>query len=160
MSYLGKLKQRYSRLLAVGMVCGLAGFVAGVIADDAKRMVVTPLQDAKFVPIDPAQPDGPKIAVLWGDPAKGPSAMLLKFKKGVSPLHLHTSDYHLTVLQGTMKHWAEGGQEADAKPLSPGSYWFQPGNQAHGDSYLTDECIMFIKWEGKRDAKLVEASKK
>jgi quercetin dioxygenase-like cupin family protein len=86
--------------------------------------------------------------------------MLLKLKKLGGRLHIHTSDYHLTLLQGTMKHWAEGEQEADAKPLGPGSYWFQPGNQAHGDSCLTDECLMFVKWEGKRDAKLAEAPKK
>jgi quercetin dioxygenase-like cupin family protein len=160
MSFLGKLKQRYGKLLIAGTVCGLAVFAAGVHADDKKQMVVTPFQDAKFVPLDPARPDGPQIAVLWGDPANGPSAMLLKLKKLGGRLHIHTSDYHLTLLQGTMKHWAEGEQEADAKPLGPGSYWFQPGNQAHGDSCLTDECLMFVKWEGKRDAKLAEAPKK
>jgi quercetin dioxygenase-like cupin family protein len=128
--------------------------------NEKKKMVVTPYQDARFAPIDPKQPDGPQIAVLWGDPAKGPSAMLLKLKKGGGRLHFHTSDYHLTLLQGTMKHWAEGESEADAKPLGPGSYWFQPGAQAHGDSCLTDECLMFVKWEGKRDGMLAETLKK
>jgi quercetin dioxygenase-like cupin family protein len=160
MRFVAKLKQRYGKLLIIVAVCGLSIFAASVHADDRKKMVVTSFQDAKFVPIDPAQPDGPQIAVLWGDPAKGQSAMLLKFKKGGSPLHIHTSDYHLTLLQGTMKHWGKGEQEADAKPLGPGSYWFQPGNQAHGDSCLSDECVMFIKWEGKRDGRLAEEPKK
>jgi quercetin dioxygenase-like cupin family protein len=160
MSYLGKLKQRYGKVLVVGAVCGIAGLAASVRADDKKQVAKTPFQDAKFVPINPAQPDGPQLAVLWGDPEKGPSAMLLKFKKGGGPLHIHTSDYHLVVLQGTMSHWIKGEQESDAKPLGPGSYWFQPGNQAHGNSCLTDECVMFIKWEGKRDAKLAEEPKK
>jgi quercetin dioxygenase-like cupin family protein len=160
MSLFAKLMNRYNKLLIVGMVCGVAVLAASVHADDQKKMVVTSFQDAKFAPVDPARPDGAQLAVLWGDPAKGPSAMLLKLKKGAGPLHIHTSDYHLTLLQGTMKHWAEGAQEADAKPLGPGSYWFQPGNQAHGDSCLTDECIMFVKWEGKRDGRLAEAPKK
>jgi quercetin dioxygenase-like cupin family protein len=160
MSVFAKLKRRYSKLLVVIMVCSLAVFAAGVHADDKKQMVVTPFQDAKFVPLDPAQPDVAQIAVLWGDPAKGPSAMMLKLKKYGGSFHYHTSDYHLTLLQGMMKHWAEGEREADAKPLGPGSYWFQPGNQAHGDSCLTDECLMFIKWEGKRDAIPAEAPKK
>ncbi|MGH9753150.1 MAG: cupin domain-containing protein [Blastocatellia bacterium] len=164
MRFFAKLKWRYGKFLIVGMVCGLAGLAAGAHADDKaddkKKMVVTPFQDAKFAPLDPARPDGHQLAVLWGDPTKGPSAMLLKLKKLEGRLHLHSSDYHLVLLEGTMKHWAEGEQEADAKPLGPGSYWFQPGNQAHADSCLTDECLMFIKWEGKRDARLAEAPKK
>jgi hypothetical protein len=123
-------------------------------------MVVTPFQDAKFVPIDPTQPNGDQVAVLWGDPTKGPSAILLKFKKGGGDLHLHTSDYHLVLLEGTMKHRAEGEQETEAKPLGPRSYWFQPGQQVHGDTCLTDECLMFVKWEGRRDSKLAGAAKK
>jgi quercetin dioxygenase-like cupin family protein len=160
MSFFAKLERHCGMFLIVAMVCGLAVLAASVHADDKKQMVVTPFQDAKFVPLDPKQPDGPQFAVLWGDPAKGPSAMMLKLKKTEGRLHIHTSDYHLTLLQGTMKHWAEGEKEADAKPLGPGSYWFQPGNQAHGDSCLTDECLMFVKWEGKRDARLAEAPKK
>ena len=86
--------------------------------------------------------------------------MLLKLQKAPGRLHFHTADYHLVLLQGTMKHWAEGTQEADAKLLSPGSYWFQPGNQAHGDSCLTDECLMFVHWSGRRDAHLAETKAK
>jgi hypothetical protein len=36
----------------------------------------------------------------------------------------------------------------------PEATGFQPGDQAHGDTCLTDECLMFVKWEGKRDARL------
>jgi quercetin dioxygenase-like cupin family protein len=154
------MKQNTLWYIALMVVLGFNVYANAQQRNTKKEMVVTPFQDAKFVPVDPAQPDVAQIAVLWGDPAKGPSAMLLKMKKGGGQLHLHTSDYHLVLLQGTMKHWAGGGQETDAKPLEPGSYWFQPGNQAHGDSCLTDECLMFIKWEGKRDGRLVEAAKK
>ncbi len=159
MSFLAKV-QRYNNLLIVGMVCVLAVFGASVNADEKKKLIVTPFQEAEFKPVDPKQPDGAQMAVLWGDPEKGPSAMLLKFKKGGNSLHIHTSDYHLTMVQGTMKHWGEGEQEATAKPLGPGSYWFQPGDQAHAGSCLTDECLMFVKWEGKRDGRLAEAPKK
>jgi hypothetical protein len=157
MSLFARSQQRNARMLIVGTVCALAGFAAGVLADVGKQMVVVPFQDAKFVPVDPARPDGPQLAVLWGDPATGPSAMLLKLHKSSGRLHLHTSNYHLVMLEGTAKHWTEGEPEAVAKPLGPGSYWFQPGNQAHGDSCLTDECLMFVSWAGKRDARLAEA---
>jgi quercetin dioxygenase-like cupin family protein len=119
-------------------------------------MVVTPLQGARFVPTDPRRPDGTRLAVLWGDPAKGPSAILLELKKGGGRLHVHSSDYHLVLLEGAMKHLGEGERESEVKPLDLGSYWFQPGNQPHSDICLTDKCLMFIKWEGKRDSKPVE----
>jgi quercetin dioxygenase-like cupin family protein len=156
MRFFAKLKQRYGKLSIAGTLCVLSVFTAGLHVDDKKQVAKTSFQDAKFVPVDPANPDVAQIAVLWGDPATGPSAMLLKMKKGGGALHTHTSDYHLSLIQGTMKHWLKGEREADAKPLGPGSYWFQPGNQPHGNSCLTDECVMFIKWEGKRDAKLAE----
>jgi quercetin dioxygenase-like cupin family protein len=158
MNLFSKLKQRYRKLPIIATLAALTVFSVEAVAQ--KQMTVTPIQDAKFVAIDPARPDGPQLAVLWGDPGKGPSAMLLKLKKGAGPLHLHSSDYHLVLLEGRMKHWGADEQEADAKLLGPGSYWFQPGNQAHGDSCLTDECLMFVKWEGKRDGRLADPPKK
>lgn len=86
--------------------------------------------------------------------------MLVRFKKGVSSLHYHSSDYHLAVLQGTMKHWTEGEREEDAKPLEPGSYWFQPANLSHADACPTDECLTFVYWLDKRDFKPAETRKK
>jgi hypothetical protein len=160
MSLFAKLKPRYGKSLIIGTICGLVGFAVGASADDTKRMVITPFQEARFVPLDPARPDDSQIAVLWGDLAKGPAATLFKRKKGPGPLHIHSSDVHVVVAQGTMKHWAEGEQEADAKPLGPGSHWFQPGDQAHGDSCVSDECVIFVKWEGKVDSRLPEAPKK
>ncbi len=145
-----------SALLALSLGRALAA-AQGSIA--AEQMVVVPYQDAKYVPLDPGRPDGPRIAVLWGDPATGPSAMLMKFKKSSGRLHYHTSDYDLVVLEGQMKDWGEGPREEDVRPLGPGSAWHQPGNLAHTDSCLSDECVMFIKWAGKRDAHLYTSSK-
>jgi quercetin dioxygenase-like cupin family protein len=140
-------------ILAIG---GLAGTAT---ADVTKPMVVVPAGGAKFVPVDPSQPDSTQIAVLQGDPTKGPSAMLLKFKKATGVLHVHSSDYQLVVLEGTMKHWGERETEATVKPMGPGSFWFQPGGQAHADSCLSDECVMFVTWAGKRDSRLAGAAK-
>lgn len=152
MSSFSRRNPRFIELTVVAITCAFAGFAAGVCAVSQKQMVVTPIQDAKFTPIDPTQPQGAQLAVLWGDPATAPSSMLLKLKKRGGRLHSHTSDYHLVLLEGTMKHWAEGEAEAEAKPLGPGSYWFQPGGKVHGDACITDDCLMFVKWEGKRDA--------
>ena len=147
--------------MIVALACSVGGsIIAGVLAHSAKQMVVVPIEATKFAPLDAAHPDGAQFAVLWGDPAKGPSAMLVKFKKGVSSLHYHSSDYHLSLLQGTMKHWAQGEREEDAKLLQPGSYWFQPANLSHADACLTDECLTFVYWLDKRDYKRSETQKK
>jgi quercetin dioxygenase-like cupin family protein len=122
----------------------------------SKAMVVVPVESAKFVPVIARLPDGPQMAVLWGDPNTGPSAILLEMKRGAGPMHVHTADYHLVVIEGTMKHWGAGQSEADASPLQPGSYWFQPGNVAHADSCLSEKCVMQVVWSGRRDGKLAE----
>jgi quercetin dioxygenase-like cupin family protein len=130
------------------------GCVISLSAADDKALVVVPIQDAAFVPVMASLPDGPQMAVLWGDPAAGPSAMLMKLKKGSNPLHTHTADYHMVVLSGIMKHWGRGQSEADAETLKPGSYCFQPGGQAHAGACLTDECLIHIVWSGPRDGAL------
>jgi hypothetical protein len=152
MTFPSPLERRHGALLIVGAACALAGLAAGVLAAPAKQMVLVPSQDVKFVPIDPARPDEAAYAVLRGDPARGPSAMLLRFGKGSGALHHHSSDYELVLLEGTMKHRTASEPEAAARPLGPGSYWFQPGKQVHADSCLTDECLMFVSWAGKRDS--------
>ncbi len=67
--------------------------------------------------------------------------MLLRMERSGGRLHYHSSDYHLAVIEGEMKHWARGEQEADAPVLGPGSYSFQPGGEAHADSCLADQCL-------------------
>lgn len=134
----------------------LAGCGAPVPADARNPILVVPIEEAEFAPVDPARPSGPRIATLWGDPDRGPSAMLLRMERSGGRLHYHSSDYHLAVIEGEMKHWARGEQEADAPVLGPGSYWFQPGGEAHADSCLADLCLMFVKWSGRRDGALAE----
>ncbi len=119
--------------------------------------VVTPLSEARFEPVSPAHPDGPQIAVLSGDPKTGPSVMLMRFARSSGRLHIHSADYHLTVIEGEMKHWDAAGSEAAAPPIGPGGHWFQPGGQAHADSCLSDTCLMVIHWSGPRDARLPPA---
>ena len=143
-----------ARMLAL-VVAGAGSASLG--AEQDRSMIVTALGDVVFRPVIPSRPNGPQIAVLRGNPDEGPSDMLLKTPRGNGPLHTHTADYHLTIVRGEMKHWDSAGSEAKARRLGPGSYWFQPGGEAHGDSCLSDECVMFIHWAGKRDARLAEA---
>jgi len=143
-------------LMALAVLCTIVGFALGALAASGERMIVVPRTGANFVPLDAANPASARIAILRGDPATGPSAMLMQFGKATGRLHVHSSDYQLVVLEGTMKHWATGQAEADTPPLERGSYWYQPGNEAHADSCLTESCLMFISWAGKRDGRLAE----
>ena len=149
-------------LLAVCAVSatGMA-LVAAYAADDPRpnsQMIVTPIEDARFVPVDPQRPQGAQMAVLWGDPNTGPSATLLRMNKGVNAMHVHSADYHCVVLEGTMQHWEQGQSQDRAKLLRPGSFWFQPGNTAHNGACLTDRCLLYVQWAGKRDGRLAEAT--
>ncbi|HEX4923389.1 MAG TPA: DUF4437 domain-containing protein [Bdellovibrionales bacterium] len=116
-----------------------------------KKPVTIAAEDVAFVPLDPNYPEGPQIGVVQGNPQKGRSTFFLKLKPGPTPLHSHSSSYQATVVQGMAKHWPKGG-EATAKTLLPGSYWYQPKKQPHGDACVSqNECIIFIEMEGKFD---------
>ncbi len=147
------LDERRARRLAVIFVLCAAGSLAALVGAQPTSYVRA-YADAKFRDLNPAMTEGAQVAPLWGDPAKGPSAVLFKTKRGVTPLHTHSSDYHLAVIEGVMKHWIGGESEAAAPELGPGSYWYIRGSQPHADSCLSDVCVAFIKWEGKRDAML------
>src|SRR5688572_27837560 len=131
---------------ALAILCLTLGFTAGIFAaSSGQQRVLTPFAEAKFEPVDKARPELSQIAVLRGDPAAGPSAMLMKFGKREGRMHVHSSDYDLVVLRGTMKHTQPGESVQTAPELPPGSYWFQPSNQPHADSSLSDECLMYVQ---------------
>jgi quercetin dioxygenase-like cupin family protein len=135
--------------LAIAVALACSTWVLG-----GGQSYVREYRNAKFKDLNPAMTEGAQVARLWGDPDTAPSAVLFKMKKGVTPPHTHTSDYHLVVLQGAMKHWVEGESESKAPELGRGGYWFIRGGTVHADACLTDECVAFIKWEGPRDAKI------
>jgi quercetin dioxygenase-like cupin family protein len=156
---------RYSTLAPAALAAAVATLaIASVGSIDlaaqtssAAPAIVVPYGDRQFTPLNPSVPNSTEIAVLRGDPAKGPSTMLMKMRKATGRMHVHTADYELVVIEGTMKHWRAGEDEAAAKSMGAGSYWFQPGGAPHADSCLTDTCVMYITWSGPRDARLAEA---
>ena len=54
-------------------------------------MTITAIEDATFTPVSPQRPQGAQMAVLWGDPNTGPSAMLLRMNKGAGAMHVHSA---------------------------------------------------------------------
>jgi quercetin dioxygenase-like cupin family protein len=145
-----------AKMLAIALALASVGSIdfAAQTTSSLPPGIVVPYGGRPFVPLNPSVPDSAAIAVLRGDPDKGSSTMLMKMSKAAGRLHVHTADYELVVIEGTMQHWRAGEEEAAVKPMGPGSYWFQPGGAPHADSCLTDTCVMYITWSGPRDARL------
>ena len=121
---------------------------ASSATDHTAGMRILSQQDMVFTP---KSPDMPQIAVVHGNREAGPSSMVMKKGKGAFPMHSHTANYQLVVIQGTMKHWDETGSRATAKPIGPGGFRYQPANQLHADACESEECTWFITFDGPHD---------
>ena len=133
-----------SVLVVAAFAVGIAGGIT--YAKGKAEYVLIPTGGAKFAPLDPKIPFGAQIAPLSGDPKTGAAAFELKLPKGrPAPLHWHSGDYYLLVVEGNIKHWLPG-KEADAQSNPPGTFWFQPGGPtgAHGDECMSDSCTLFL----------------
>lgn len=89
-------------------------------------------------------------APAYGDLAHGKHGTFIRMPAGyVSTLHTHTQDYFGIVINGVGANVRPG--EAD-KPLSPGSYWFQRGEEPHVTKCLSKvDCLFFIVQPGAFD---------
>ena len=115
---------------------------------------LTARADAKFAPMDPAQPDGAKVAIVHGDPATGPVGFVIEVPpNGNGGVHSHTSDYHAVVLEGAPAHWLPH-EKGEGAALAPSTYWFQPGGYDHGDRCTSAEpCRAFVYMDKAMDMK-------
>jgi quercetin dioxygenase-like cupin family protein len=126
----------------------------------ARRAVIVPAADLKWVDLDPAGAPGVKAADVWGDHTKGAFGGFTKFPAGfVAPLHTHTHDFKIVVISGTFIHTPEGKPEIR---LGPGSYFLQPGgNYKHTTACdKASDCLFFTQSDGKFDLKPVKAATK
>jgi len=116
-------------------------------ARTATLVTITP-DELKWIP-NPANADV-MMAVVWGDPAKGPHGAFNKFKPGFNAgLHTHSADLRLAVVSGTIITSSEGGPE---KKLPPGSYEYQPHMVKHVTKCDTGgPCVIFVVANGKFD---------
>jgi quercetin dioxygenase-like cupin family protein len=141
---------------ALGENAKVAAPKAKPAAKPAELVTMTP--DELTWVANPANADV-SMAVVWGDPAKGPHGAFHKFKAGFDAgLHTHSSDMRIAVVSGTMIAASEGGPE---RKLPAGSYEYQP----HGVKHVTkcdaaSDCIIFVVSSGKFDLTPAEAPKK
>lgn len=142
------LSQLFSRRSAAVLAFTLLGLGANVVSAAGPEMIVKPFEALQWSPLKPGEP---QISPVRGNPEREASAIVMKMGRGAFPMHTHTANYHLVVVKGVMKHWGADGSQKTAPPMKPGSYWYQPAGQAHGDACESKECVWFITFDGVRD---------
>ena len=109
---------------------------------------------AKDVPWEdaPGMVKGVKTVLQYGDPAKGPYIILLKFPKDLpNPPHYHTADEAVTILSGTMiTGQGEKVDESKGMVVPAGGYFIIPGKTAHWGR-ATEDVVLNRLGNGPRD---------
>jgi quercetin dioxygenase-like cupin family protein len=139
------------------IVCGMAVlFVAAASVGSAhaqsgagnsdKSVMYVAAEQAKY---NQAPMAGVSMAVLWGDPDKGPHGTFTKFEPGYDAgMHTHTSDVWLVVIKGAYLYKDEAGE----KRVGPGDFIRIPGGHKHwsgGDK--TEGALFYQEGSGKFD---------
>lgn len=103
--------------------------------------------------LDPKQPDGIQIAVLYGDPSKpGPFGLRLKIPANLEiGSHSHSSTEYITVVSGKAKlSWGVKADVMSGDDLGPGSFfWMQGGD--HHDLKAIEETVVDLNSTGPFD---------
>jgi quercetin dioxygenase-like cupin family protein len=111
-----------------------------------KSVIYVAADKAKFKESPAA---GVSMAVLWGDPDKGPHATLTKFTPGYDAgMHTHTSDLWIVVIKGAYVYKDDAGE----KRVGPGDFLRVPGGHKHwsgGDK--TEGALFYEEGSGKFD---------
>jgi quercetin dioxygenase-like cupin family protein len=91
---------------------------------------------------------GVSMAVLWGDPDKGPHGTFTKFEPGTMRGRTHTSDVWLVVIKGAYLYKDDEGE----KRVGPGDFLRVPGGHKHwsgGDK--AEGALFYQEGSGKFD---------
>ncbi len=145
--------------VAVVSVLSLPAYAAETAAPHAKakapagvaRLVAA--EDLKWNDVE-GMP-GVKMAILHGDPGKGPAHFFVKLPGGfTAAMHYHNADHWVAVISGTLSLTPEGGAE---KRLPPGSGFGFTGKKRHVTKCVEGaDCVLFIDARGKWDVVPVE----
>lgn len=156
------MSKRYAPAFASTLALALTMAVSphGMAKDTGKggRAVLLPAAEVKWADV-PGFP-GVQMAVLDGNPGKGPHHSMLKFAGGfAAPVHYHTANHYGTVVSGNLVLTADGKETK----LPPGSYFSFVGKAKHATRCEAGaDCVVAIdarsKWdvmpgEGKPAAK-------
>lgn len=153
----GRNIMKLMRITYISTAVATFAFAGAVTAGEAnmphKAGVSMPVTELHWGSAGVTAPNGAgtlQAAPAFGDLSKGEHGTFIKMPTGfVSAPHTHTDDYFGIVITGVGVNTDGKGKDI---PLPPGSYWFQPGGQAHVTKCIsTTECIFFIHQGGKFD---------
>ena len=144
------MHKRHATVFAMTLALAVGGFAPLVAAKDAKKSgsaVLIPASDLKWNDVPGFA--GVKMAVMDGDPAKGPHHSMLKFAGGFSAdLHHHSSDHYGTVLSGTLVLTVDGKENK----LPAGSHFSFKGKKPHATKCEAGaDCVLSMDARGKWD---------
>jgi quercetin dioxygenase-like cupin family protein len=103
--------------------------------------------------LDPKQPKGIQVAVLYGDPGKpGPFGLRLKIPANLEiGSHSHSGTEYITVVSGKAKvSWGIKADVMSGDDLGPGSFfWMKSGD--HHDLKALEETVVDLNSTGPFD---------
>jgi quercetin dioxygenase-like cupin family protein len=142
-----KMQAKLVSVVGVAVVASLGM----AVAQSKKEPVFVDSQKAEFKEVIP----GVKKKILWGNHDKGPYGAFTKFDPGLTnPLHTHTNEVRIVVLQGSYIYKSQNGNE---RRVSAGSYISIPGGDVHVSSGDPKEGALFYEESpGKFDLKVVD----
>lgn len=131
-----------------------ATFLIAASAHAGDMGVLRNLSDNKFEP-GAGLPACVAKAVETGDPATGPSVLIVKAKSNCRvPWHWHTATENVMIVSGKAKLEMRGGSSAT---FGPGGFAMLPAKHVHQFTCLAD-CTFFIASDAAFDIHYVDAS--
>ena len=117
---------------------------------------ITSYEDLQFAPLSEGSPV--EVAMLWGAPAIGPAAVLVRFPEGYSePWHSHTSTYRAVLIKGEFQTRSKESGTTLTDVYGPGAYLVQPGGEVHSEVNAgKGEMVALVYFEGPVDFVIAE----
>jgi quercetin dioxygenase-like cupin family protein len=119
---------------------------------------ITAYEDLDFAPLAEGSPV--EAAMLWGDPATGPAAVLVRFPEDYAePWHSHSSNYHAVLIKGEFQTRSKDTDNdiTSTDVYGPGSYLVQPGGAVHSEVNAGQgQLVALVYFEGPVDFVLAE----
>ncbi|MGD8358962.1 MAG: DUF4437 domain-containing protein [Lysobacterales bacterium] len=111
---------------------------------------ITAYGDLDFAPLGEGSPA--QAALLWGDPATGPAALLVRFPEGYSePWHAHSATYRAVLVKGEFQSRARDATDSETV-YGPGAFMVQPGGVEHSEVNAgRGDLLALVYFEGPVD---------